>query len=62
MAEKILPQASAGMQDHGTSSENLEDGELGEPPESVRASPNEDWKHNTNVGRQLTQHLYYMAH
>ena len=50
MAGDCFPQVVASMQNNGTSSENLEDGELGEPPESVRAYPNEDWKHNIYVG------------
>ena len=51
MAEDNLPQTAAGMQNNGTLSEDLEDGEMGEPPESIRAYPNEEWSHNISVGR-----------
>ena len=40
MAEDGLPQATAGIQPNGISSEDLEDGELEEEPRSVQAEPN----------------------
>ena len=53
VTEDSLPQAAAGMQRNGISSEELEDGELGEEPESAEANPIVNLFHVRGEGKHL---------
>ncbi len=57
VTEDSLPQAAAGMQPNGISSEELEDGELEEEPESAEANPIANLFHVRGEGNHfLTEH------
>ena len=62
LIEDGFRQAAAGMQTNGISSEELEEGELEEEPESVQTYPKRDSIENFPVGGQREYPVSSMAH
>lgn len=62
LTEDGLRQAAAGMQTNGISSEELEEGELEEEPESVQTYPKRDSIEDFQVRGQREYPISSMAH